>query len=195
MPGKEKSALDPTEILVAEFEYIAQSAFQANEDRARVTSFYLLSVGSILAAILSAQVESLQSESTYAGFSFLFLTLTVAGILTLLQLIRLRIAWRESAIAMNTIKDHAVKNLGKDFHKAFRWNSTSLPSAFKSGSVSHLLAIQVSLLSAIVFAAAIFYLLRSVKLGEQTIIISCGFAWVLSTALMLRYYRIALSRH
>jgi hypothetical protein len=30
--------LDPYAILIAEFQYIAQTAFQANEDRARVSS-------------------------------------------------------------------------------------------------------------------------------------------------------------
>ena len=40
-PSSDTSAgpLDPTPLLVAEFNYIAQSAFQANEDRARVSSY------------------------------------------------------------------------------------------------------------------------------------------------------------
>ncbi len=33
-------------ILSAEFNYIANSAFQANEDRAKVTTLYLVTVGS-----------------------------------------------------------------------------------------------------------------------------------------------------
>jgi len=32
--------LDPNEILVAEFNYIASTAFQTNEDRARVSNYY-----------------------------------------------------------------------------------------------------------------------------------------------------------
>ena len=43
-------SLDATAVLTAEFEYVAQSAFQANEDRARVTNFYIVSVGSLVAA-------------------------------------------------------------------------------------------------------------------------------------------------
>ena len=34
----DQQSLDPNEILVAEFEYIATTAFQANEDRARVSN-------------------------------------------------------------------------------------------------------------------------------------------------------------
>ena len=34
--------LDVNEILIAEFNYIANTAFQANEDRARVSNYYLM---------------------------------------------------------------------------------------------------------------------------------------------------------
>jgi len=49
--------LEPGEILLAEYSYIAQTAFQAGEDRARVTSFYLVSVGTLVAAFLSSQLQ------------------------------------------------------------------------------------------------------------------------------------------
>ena len=39
------------ELLAAEYDYIAQTANQANEDRARVSSFYLIAVGSLVAAL------------------------------------------------------------------------------------------------------------------------------------------------
>jgi len=44
--------LDVNEIVVAEFEYIATTAFQANEDRARVSNYYLMTAGAAVAAIL-----------------------------------------------------------------------------------------------------------------------------------------------
>ena len=34
--------------MAAEFDYIAQTAIQANEDRARVSSFYMVAVGSLV---------------------------------------------------------------------------------------------------------------------------------------------------
>ena len=49
--------LDVNEILVAEFEYIAKTAFQANEDRARVSNYYLMTAGAAVAAILGAKIE------------------------------------------------------------------------------------------------------------------------------------------
>ncbi|MFN8460695.1 MAG: hypothetical protein U0X93_02825 [Anaerolineales bacterium] len=38
-----------------EYDYIAQTAAQANEDRARISSFYLIAVGSLIAAIFGTQ--------------------------------------------------------------------------------------------------------------------------------------------
>ena len=55
MPIKPKLNVD--EILKAEYEYIAATVFQANEDRSRVASFYFVSVGSLVAAILSASFQ------------------------------------------------------------------------------------------------------------------------------------------
>ena len=53
----DQESLDVNEILVAEFEYIAATAFQANEDRARVSNYYLMSAGAAVAAILGARIE------------------------------------------------------------------------------------------------------------------------------------------
>jgi hypothetical protein len=57
-------------ILAAEYNYAAQTAFQANEDRARVTSFYLVTVGSFLAAILSTQFITFMADSPFSFCSF-----------------------------------------------------------------------------------------------------------------------------
>ncbi len=48
--------LDPARLLEKEFEYIAQTAFQANEDRARLVSLYLVTVASLLGAILGVRL-------------------------------------------------------------------------------------------------------------------------------------------
>src|SRR5512135_278926 len=88
--------LNANDILTAEFEYVAQTAFQANEDRARVTSFYLVTLGGFIAALLSSQMQNLMVPQVYWAFAALFGILFLASILTLLQLIRLREAWFES---------------------------------------------------------------------------------------------------
>ncbi|MBT3339262.1 MAG: hypothetical protein HN391_15235, partial [Anaerolineae bacterium] len=112
----EKKNLNVSEIVVAEYEYIAQTAFQAQEDRARVTTFYLVSVGSLVGAIYKTTPST--EIATLWAFVALFLFLTYFGLLTLYQLIRLRLAWFESIRAMNQIKDFLIKE-NKELKKIF----------------------------------------------------------------------------
>jgi hypothetical protein len=102
-------SLKPDEILIAEYNYIAQSAFQANEDRARVASFYFVSVGSLVAAILSTQFAG-DIQGIAPAFSLLFAFLTLLGTLTISQLARLRAAWYAAVLAMNKIKDYTIEH-------------------------------------------------------------------------------------
>jgi len=43
--------LQSGEILIAEYAYIAKSAFQANEDRARVSTYYVVTFGTLYFAL------------------------------------------------------------------------------------------------------------------------------------------------
>ena len=157
MPKEKNSVLfSTTEIISVEYEYIAQTAFQANEDRARVTTFYVVSVGSLVGALLSTTPET--GKETLWAFSGLFFFLSIFGVLTLLQLIRLREAWFESVKAMNQIKDVIIENSKNiSFEKAFRWRTSTLPIRYKPWSVAFLLALQVSLLGTTTFGAFIYY--------------------------------------
>ncbi len=157
MTKEEKNISNGAEsILVAEYEYIAQTAFQANEDRARVTTFYLVSVGSLFGAFFG--VQNIESVNTFAYMALagLFLFLSAFGLLTLLQLARLRKAWFSSTSAMNHIKEF-ISERNDGFEKAFLWNNKSLPDLYKKESVAYLMALQVSMLGAITFGTMIFY--------------------------------------
>lgn len=157
--------LNPNEVLQAEFEYIAQTATQANEDRAKVASFYFVTVGSLMAAILGTQFLSQEGESlrgVFLGFSALFTFLAMLGYLTLLQLARLRTAWLDSARSMNRIKEYYIEHSESDLAEAFRWRENSLPKAFKKGSVANYLAAEVALLSGLIFGVAAFFFLQGI---------------------------------
>ena len=160
MPKTPKLSAD--EILKAEFEYISDTATQANEDRSKVATFYFVSVGSLVAAIFSAQLfESRQNGETlqniYRAFCVLFSFLTVLGYLTLAQLARLRTAWMDSIKAMNKIKEYYIQNVGETLRPAFLWTNEYAPKGFQPGSVANYLAYQVALLSGLIFAAAVFF--------------------------------------
>src|SRR5512134_1857718 len=88
------------DLLAAEYDYIAQTANQANEDRARVSSFYLIAVGSLLAALFGTQLitPDFFTRTVSLMFSGLFALLTMLGFSTIMQLARLRAAWHESML-------------------------------------------------------------------------------------------------
>jgi hypothetical protein len=153
------SPLDPNAILTAEYEYIVQTAMQANEDRARVSNYYLVTAGAAVAAIIGAGFESPASSGVYTGFCLLFAGLGVIGILTLLQLARLRRAWRESVVAMNQLKDYYIDHFkGIGLEKAFAWRGATIPAAGKHSSLAYLLALSVALIAGASLAAAFEYL-------------------------------------
>lgn len=162
MATDESLPVEFDELLAAEFNYIAQTAIQANEDRARVSSFYLIAVGSVVAALLGTQLFDLNSplRTTNLIFSGLFVLLTLLGSSTVMQLARLRAAWYESALAMNQMKDYMMSE-DQRLVGAFRWRTSTLPSKYKKSSVSYFQAMEVSLISGLTFGAAIFFLQRA----------------------------------
>ncbi len=156
MPVKQKPNAD--DILKAEYDYIANTVFQANEDRSRVASFYFVTVGSLVAAILGSIFSTNDLTSVSLAFSGLFVILTVLGGLTLAQLARLRAAWHESAQAMNQIKDYYISH-NEEIESAFKWRASTLPQTDKPNSIANLMAGEVVFLSAITSAAAMYFLL------------------------------------
>jgi len=178
MPMNPKLNID--EILKAEYNYIANSVFQANEDRSRVASFYFVTVGSLVAAILSALNSTNNSKNISLAFSGLFLVLTILGALTLAQLARLRAAWHESAQAMNVIKDFYIK-YNKEIEPAFKWRSKTLPPTDKPNSIANLMAFEVAMLSAITSAASVYFLLLA--LGDIE-----GWDWAILVATLFAGY-------
>ncbi|MBK8419857.1 hypothetical protein [Candidatus Villigracilis saccharophilus] len=178
MPVKPK--LNTDEILKAEYNYIANTVFQANEDRSRVASFYFVTVGSLVAAILSALFSADNLRNISAAFSGLFFVLTILGSLTLAQLARLRAAWHESVEAMNEIKDFYIKQ-HEEIEPAFKWRLKTLPPTDKPYSIANLMAIEVALMSAITSTTSLYFLLTI--LGDIM-----WWSWlILSAALIIGY--------
>ena len=159
---EEISDFETAEVLAAEYEYIAQTAFQAHEDRSRVTSFYIVSLGSLFGAFFSTGFgeEGINHLTlAYLGFAGLFLFLSYFGFITIMQLVYLRKAWFESAKAMNQVKDFLITK-DESLKAAFRWQTKTLPGMYKKKSVAFLLAKQVAYLGAITAGAAGFYFSR-----------------------------------
>jgi hypothetical protein len=181
LPGKtiQNRGLDDEEILKTEFEYIARTAFQADEDHARVSSFFLVAVGSLIAALFSTQIfnNSDQPVLIARAFSGLFFILTLLGTLTTLQLSRLRAAWYDSMLAMNQLKDYWIRHSRDgDLAKAFKWDTETMPAKFKLNSVSFFQSVEVALLSGITFGAAVYFM----QIGIEVACPSCNWAYAIS---------------
>ncbi|HXF86445.1 MAG TPA: hypothetical protein VNK49_13765 [Anaerolineales bacterium] len=159
MPKTKTYRVELDEMLAAEYHYIAQTAVQANEDRARVSSFYLIAVGSLVAALFGTQFFEPQffSSTVKLMFSGLFVLLTLLGVSTVMQLARLRAAWYESMLAMNQLKDFVMER-DRDLASAFRWKTSTLPPKYKVNSISFYQTLEVAMISGLMFGAAIFFL-------------------------------------
>ena len=149
--------LNPDDILKAEYGYIANTAFQANEDRARVASFYFVSVGSIVAAILGTQFAKDSLQSVALAFCILFVVMTGLGALTIAQLARLRAAWHESAQAMSQLKKFYLEQY-PGIKPAFKWGDDTIPKINKPYSIANLIAVEVAMLGALTSGAAVYFL-------------------------------------
>jgi uncharacterized membrane protein len=157
-----KPKLNTDDLLKAEYEYIAHTAFQANEDRARVSTFYLITTGSLVAAILGTQFAADNLRRVAIGFSLLFLAMTGLGALTLAQLARLRAAWHESIEAMNQLKDFYLES-HPEIEAAFKWRGQTIPPTNKRYSIANLIAVEVALLGSLTSAAAVYFLLMAIS--------------------------------
>lgn len=177
MDTNEHTHVELDELLAAEFNYIAQTATQANEDRARVSSFYLIAVGSLIAALLGTQLFDPETftRTVKLMFSGVFTLLTLLGASTVMQLAQLRSAWYESARAMNQIKDFAIAQ-NPELAKAFRWQTSTIPDKYKKGSVSYYQALEVSMIGGLMFGAAMYFLQQAFDLTSLLI-------WVISVLL------------
>ncbi len=179
--NKTSSSKLSTDILLVEYEHIASSAAQANEDRARVSSFYLVAVGSLVAALFSTQIfDTTTNFATLALlFSGLFLMLTLLGGITVIQLARLRAAWYEAMIALNQIKEYAVSK-DKDLVKAFRWRKQTMPPLYKVNSVSYQQTLEVAVLSGLMFGASIYFF----QIGINYTCTLCNWSYTIAGAVL-----------
>jgi hypothetical protein len=152
--SKKKINLNPDQILLNEFQYIAESAKQANEDRINIASYFTTATISNLATIL---FDDAASEFPAALF-VLALFLWSFGIIISLKIIKLRHAWSDSVKAMNAIKSFYIKQYS-DLDEAIVWKVDTIPSLKKRWSISFLTYLSILLVGSISLGFGTFYLL------------------------------------
>ncbi len=191
MPTQKSPPLELDDLLAAEYNYIADTASQANEDRARVASFYLIAVGSLVAALFSTQLISPEFDAGSMNllFSGLFFTLTLLGTTTVVQLARLRSAWYESMLAMDQIKEYVISK-DKELAKAYRWRNKTMPPLYKVNSISYQQTFEVAILSGLMFGASVSFLQKGIDYTDPVLnwIITCALG-ILAFAGQLYLYK------
>ena len=190
MTEEKLQSVELDELLAAEFNYIAQTATQAFEDRARVSSFYLIAVGSLIAALFGTQLFEPEqfTQTVKLMFCGVFLLLTLLGASTVMQLAQLRSAWYESMMAMNQLKDFAMKQ-SPELADAFRWKSSTLPAKYKAGSVSSYQAMEVAMISGLMFGTAMFFLQQAFFAVNLLTWILCILLVVLAVITQMTLYK------
>lgn len=190
---------DLSEVLAAEYEYIAQTANQAHEDRARISSFYLIAVGSLVAALFGTPfLQAEYSNRTVSiMFGVLFLLMTMLGVSTTMQLARLRAAWHESMMAMNHIKEFMIQQ-NPNLAGAFLWTKDTLPKPYKTRSVSYYQAQEVAGIGGLMFGISVFFFQQAL-LGTGSAIqlqhwLISGVAGIAALLIQLQIYKRLLTR-
>lgn len=145
--------LDPDKILSHEFNYAAQTAFQANEDRVRVFHYYLATVGTLIAASVLANSTN---DAYMKVFSLAMILLAFLGFIFLLKLIKLRISWKESVRAMCKIKKYYVKKYD-ELKEALLWEADTIPAVGKLWSVAFLMSLIIAILSSGSAGGAVYF--------------------------------------
>ena len=193
MPTQKSPPLELDDLLAAEYNYIADTAGQANEDRARVASFYLIAVGSLVAALFSTQFigPNFDAGKMNLVFSGLFFTLTLLGTTTVIQLARLRCAWYESILAMDQIKEYVISK-DKELAKAYRWRSHTMPPLYKVNSISYQQTFEVAILSGLMFGASIYFFQKGIGSNDLIFnwIITCGLGMLAFTSQLYLYKKL-----
>lgn len=194
MPKSKPQPIAADEFLTEEYEYIAQTAAQANEDRARISSFYLIAVGSLIATIFGTQFfdPDFFTRSIKFMFSGIFLLLTLMGTSTVMQLAKLRAAWYESMLAMNQIKEFVIAR-NKEISKALRWTSHTLPPKYKKSSISFYQAREAAILSGVTFAAAVYFAQYALNLNGWIHWLISAVCGIVVIFLQLAIYKRALN--
>jgi hypothetical protein len=165
-PKSEKKTkyLNFSELLLVEFDYVQETATQAMSDRLTLVNYFLLSAGVVLASagLMVSAEGGAQFAYRYEVLIVLSLTFNAVGWIYFMQIVRLRQAWCESALAMSHIKTLFVQNsefLPNTAKDAFLWNSASIPAPGKKMTVFYLSALLIALISAAALGLAATLLL------------------------------------
>ncbi|MCA9387283.1 hypothetical protein KC669_04585 [Candidatus Dojkabacteria bacterium] len=137
------------ELLKLEFEYAKESSIQAQQDRLTIMNFYLGLYTAINGGYIG--IQQIVPENVIEYLPLTFLVLSFLSYIFILQIIRLRQAWHESAMVMNQIKEYFFKRDEslKDF---ITWRIDTLPKPEKFKTINYFTSFLIAILGSISLA-------------------------------------------
>lgn len=156
---KLNTTLNIENMLLEEFNYASVTAYQAMEDRARVSSLYYLLLGALASGLLA--IYQLGGKTLTTSQLQVIALLIAAGVLSVTffeKIIRLRLAYRESLICMNVIKEFYIQQFQQympHVEQAFRWRLKTIPTGERIGSVTFAISGLIALVGSLCFAGAV----------------------------------------
>jgi hypothetical protein len=190
-------SLKAENMLLEEFNYASLTAYQAMEDRARITSFYYLLLG-VLASGLAAIYQFSGRAHAIPLFILVALLLVAAmvSVTFFITIIRLRQAYRESVLCMNVMKEFYIQQFKQQMpaiEHVFRWRLKTIPLGERIGSVTFMFGYLNALIGSLCLAGAVFISTEQ-PFSEPGASILAGMAFVIAMLLHIFYYRRALSK-
>jgi ADP-ribose pyrophosphatase len=193
-------------LLLEEFNYAGDSAYQAMEDRARMFNLYLVIIGVLASGLVAIYQLGALKAFTQPVALLLLVVGGIVGVVFFVQLIRLRQAHQESIITMNMIKEYYLgrfKDENPNIGQVFHWRLAGMKAGERLGSVTFLICITVAFLGGLTFAAAAivgYMLYAGASITDSpsldTFLPAGGLGLVVlvaSVLLQVLYYRVALS--
>jgi len=184
-------------MLLEEFNYVSVTAYQAMEDRARISSFYYLLLG-VLASGLAA-VYQFSGGARNIPLSLVALLLFIGALISIcffVTLIRLRQAYKESLLTMNVIKEFFIDQFKQQMpaiEQAFRWRLATMPKGERVGSVTFMIAALNAFIGSLCLAGALFFITEQ-PLSSTWASILAGAVFIIAVLVHIYYYRLSLSK-
>lgn len=144
-------------MMLAEFNYANSTAYQALDDRGRMFGIYL-GIASVLAGGVGALYE-LGSRGAHSGViaSALLVLAGFIGLIFFFKIVRIRQAFDDSLLTMNTIKEHYIakfKGEAPDIEGVFRWRMKTMPSGRRFGSLTFLVCFAITAIDSLALGLA-----------------------------------------
>lgn len=145
-------------LLIEDYKYIRETLKQAMDDRHTMVNYFILITGGIVTITVSnLSFEKFQNPDIRYFLKLAVFILNFIGWIYFLHLIRLRQAWRGSALAMNQIKEFYIQNgrIPDDIARsAFLWDTKTVPAAGRKSNVFYYSALLISFVSSIFIVIA-----------------------------------------